>query len=330
MAILANLRVLTLDYWKVASDIVPGDILFDRNGEPVKVKVVQKYMGQDCYRVYFNDNLTIEGDQHLCLPLENERYRKQVRKYKGRFKFRRPLMITPLGKLKDLPLYWRDNEKDFSVPTAGPLKLPEQTLPVPPFIFGYWFFSRVPSGKLTLANSCAPYVERKFKDHGYAIEKKCRSEGYCYITSIKPSIVQHLAPNIPAKIPNNYLLASAEQRLELLRGIMNSKSRLYNQREDKFRFTTRSRTIALQIQYLAESLGCVTSMYEDPYLKNYAVFIKTKLRLIEEQMSRPVKVRPNWRLVKKIEPIKPQMCVHIETDGKDNSFLVGEGFIPCL
>ena len=55
MAILATQRVLTLDFWKLANDIVPGDYLFDRNGRPVKVTLVQKYMAQECYEVTMSD-----------------------------------------------------------------------------------------------------------------------------------------------------------------------------------------------------------------------------------------------------------------------------------
>jgi len=57
--------------------------------------------------------------------------------------------------------------------------------------------------------------------------------------------------------------------------------------------------------------------------------IKTKLKLTADQTPKPLKVRQNYRFVSKIEEIKPQACVHIQTDGPDGSFLVGEGFIAC-
>ena len=99
MAILQTTPILTLDYWKLAADITVGDIVFDRHGKPVKVKVVQNYRAPRCYEVTFNDHLTIAGDDHLILPIETKKYRDRADKYKGKYKFRRPTQQT---KLKDL------------------------------------------------------------------------------------------------------------------------------------------------------------------------------------------------------------------------------------
>jgi len=85
----------------------------------------------------------------------------------------------------------------------------------------------------------------------------------------------------------------------------------------------------LGIVGLIESLGNHTSCMEQKP-GSYTVFFKTRLRLVENQVSPPIKVHLGRRFIKKIIPIAPQSCVHIETDGVDKSFLVGEGFISCL
>jgi hypothetical protein len=51
---------------------------------------------------------------------------------------------------------------------------------------------------------------------------------------------------------------------------------------------------------------------------------------MEHQESPKIKVHTARRQIVAIEKIPAQMCVHIETEGADNSFLVGEGFISCL
>ena len=50
---------------------------------------------------------------------------------------------------------------------------------------------------------------------------------------------------------------------------------------------------------------------------------------MESQTPKPIKVRQAARLIMDVYEIEPQGCVHIETDGPDGSFLVGEGFIAC-
>jgi len=323
MAILATEKVLTLDYWKLASDVRTGDIVFDRTGKPVKVKLAQQYRAKNCYEVQFHDHLTVAGDTHLKLPLETPKYRARVRQYKGVRKFRRPLRPTPISELVNAPLTHRNNRMMYSVPTTGAIQFPHQTLPVPPFIFGFWFFNRKKDGTLKPPVIFDEFVREKFKSHGYIPSKKA-----AFTTT--PTVVSHLIPSVPTKIPNNYLFSDPEQRQELLSGILHSKAKQFNKKNQIFRFTWKTKHSVTQVQNLAESLGCKTKMLYDRTKKYYTLFIKTKLQLTQEQTPEPIKVRQTWRLVREIYEIEPQNCVHIETDGEDNTILVGEGFIPCL
>jgi len=329
MAILATQRVLTLDYWKIADHITESDIVFDRHGKPARVKLVQKYRSDNCYAVYFDDGLSIKGDLNLRLPVENEKYRKRVNEYKGRRTFSRPLSIKSVKELLNTSLRGRENRHEYTVPTAGELAFPTQTLPVPPFVFGFWFFNRKANEIMYAPKGCEDFVHRKFKDAGYKLVLKKKSHNGQQMFVTKPTVRSHLVPNVPVNIPDNYLLASAEQRLELLRGIIHAKSRQYNETKDRFRVTTGNKLDAKQIQYLAESLGCKTNIAKNPPGKGFTVFIKTRLRLIENQVSPNLKIRQQWRYVNEIVQIQPQSCVHIETDSPDGSFLVGEGFIAC-
>lgn len=323
MAILATEKVLTLDYWKMAGDIREGDILFDRLGKPVRVKLIQQYRALNCYEAQFVGGLTVAGDVHLKLPIETEQYRKQVRKYRGKKQFKRQLDPIPVSLLIDKPLTGRENRKEFSVPTAGALQFPHIDLPVPPFVFGFWFFNRRSTGNLAPPPEFRDIVREKLHDFGYLPTKQ-------KTFTTEPTIVSHLVPNVPYKIPNNYLLGSAEQRLELLQGILHSKTKQYNPKTNLFRFTNKRKDLVQQVRFLAQSLGCKARLEYDHTKNYYTVYIRTRLKLTHEQQPRPLKVRQEWRLVEDVYEIAPQSCVHIETDGDDNTILVGEGFIPCL
>jgi hypothetical protein len=210
------------------------------------------------------------------------------------------------------------------------LQLPHQTLPVPPFIFGYWFFNRRANGDLIPTPGNREFILNKFVDHGYKVkEKDLESTGERNFVT-KPTVVSHLVPNIPTKIPNNYLLASAEQRFELLQGILYSKTRAFNKTTQKFRFTNKNKPLIVQIQYLAESLGCKTSIEHNEQLNNYTVFIKTKMKIFPQQNVNPHARHYSRRYVTQITKLPDQLCVHIETTSQDKTILVGEGFISCL
>jgi hypothetical protein len=200
---------------------------------------------------------------------------------------------------------------------------------VPPFVFGFWFFNHHKNGMVTTTPDTHDTVLEKFKDAGYSLTEKWHLVNNRNAYVVSPSIKAHLLPLTPTSIPNNYLLSSAEQRLELLSGIMHAKRGLYNQKLDRFRFTSKNKTHVKQIQYLAESLGAKTALHYREDLKEFNLFITTKHKLLGNQTPKPVKVRQHWRLITDAYEIKPQGCVHIETNGSDGSFLVGEGFIAC-
>jgi len=329
MAITANQKVLTLDYWKPASKLEVGDIVFNQQGNPVRVTLVQQYPAKSCYRVTFNDHLTVEGDDRLLFQTESKKYRHRSITYKGRHKFRRPLAPMTVEQVQQHHEQMDKPEKKLSIPTAHPINLPHQDLPVPPFVFGYWFMNRKRAGHLTVFAEYSDYVLDRMRDNGYIPKTGINYTPNSQHLTITPSIELQLAPFVPVKIPNNYLLASVEQRLELMRGILTSKLRQYNKKTDNFRITNKNYAIIRQIQQLAESLGCKTRLHYDETKHYYTCNFKSRYDLIPNQQSPKFKIHPGRRYFAKIEPIQPQLCVYVETDGESNPILVGEGFISC-
>lgn len=330
MAILATQKVLTYDYWKPAAKLKEGDYVFNKEGKLTKIKLVQQYYSDECYEIMFDDYLTIAGDKHLGFLVEDKKYRKRLDEYKGiQKRFRRPLRFTKVANLKDLPLKDKRNRSAYSIPTTQPIQLPHQYLAIPPFIFGFWFFNRNARHVMLSPKGLSTFIHNQFKDAGYKIhEGKHAANGERYFT-VTPTIESQLAPHVPREIPDNYMLGSSEDRINLLSGIMHSKSRQYSTKRDMFRFSSKHYGTIKQIQGLVESLGNKSSVLSDDYKKDYAIFFRTKSRIMEHQISPPVKVHYGRRYIKAIQPIQSQMCIHIETQDDDNSILVGEGFIQA-
>ena len=330
MAILATQKVLTYDYWKPAAKLKKGDYVFNKDGKLTKIKLIQQYFSEDCYEIMFDDYLTIAGDKHLGFLIEDKKYRQRLDEYKGiQKKFRRPLRFTKVDNLKDQSLKDKRNRSAYSIPTTRPIELPHQYLSIPSFIFGFWFFNKNSRNKLLPPAGLSNYIHGQFKDAGYKIiEGKHGSNGERYFT-VSPTIESQLTPSVPREIPDSYLLGSVEERINLLSGIMYSKSRQYSTTRDLFRFSSRHYGTVKQIQGLVESLGNKSSVTSDDFKKDYTIFFRTKSRIMDHQVSPPVKVHYGRRYIKDIKSIQPQMCVHIETHDEDNSILVGEGFIQA-
>jgi hypothetical protein len=329
MAILANEKILTLDYWKSADKITEGDYIFDRKGNLVQVTKVHHFFSENCYRVELSDLMSISGNGSMHFLLETPKYRVRIVEYKGKKQFKRPLLLSALEDILDKPLKGKRDRKYFSIPTCEPLKFPHQDLPVPPFIFGFWYWNRLRANTFVVKAANYQDICQKFKDYGYKIIKSTKRQDGAQIFSVFPTIESQLLPFVPSEIPNNYLLASEEQRIELLSGIINAKIRQYKKEKDHFRLSSRNWKEIRKIQALVESIGCKTSLYHDEFTNYYSLSFKSRYKLCDHQESPPIKVHQTRRYITNIEKIAPQQCVHIETDGPDGSFLVGEGFISC-
>jgi hypothetical protein len=329
MAITAQTKVLTLDWWKPANKLIKGDYVFDRQGKLVKVTLVQEYRQEACYEVTFSDHLSVQGDSKLGFPTEDLKYRKRLDEYKGLFKFRRPLKHFTVSQLLELPLKSDRGRLFYSVPTTQPLQLPHQDLPVPPFVFGFWFFNRKSHHVLNAPSGRHDEVAEKLKDYGYKLNLGRKRPGGRVEFTTTPTVESQLVPNIPNKITQNYLLAGFDQRLELLSGIMSAKGSQYNPKTDWFRVTSKHFPTISRIQMLTESLGIKTTVESSETLGNFSLLFRTKHILLGNQTPAQLKVHHARRFITKIKQIPAQLCVHIETSAPDNTILVGEGFIPC-
>lgn len=330
MAILATEKVLTLDYWKPAHKLQVGDYVFDRKGKPVRIKLVQEYRAQSCYEITFRDLLSIRGDNHLTFAAEDIKYRKRISSYKGKLKFRRPLVKVTAQTLANSPLKSPQDSRIYSVPTTDPIQLPHQDLPVPPFVFGFWFFNQNAKKLMHTWDDYYEEVAQRFKDYGYIPKVSRGPSPKSTYFKVTPNIEHQLAPLIPTQIPNNYLMGSVEQRVELLSGIMNGIPQCYKEKTDTFTFSNPFKGMCSRVQHLAESLGSRTSLVFCNKDKIFRLTFKTHFKLLDRQQPKPLKVHPNRRVIIDVKEIPAQSCVHIETDGEDGTFLVGEGYIACL
>jgi hypothetical protein len=329
MAITATTSVLTGEDWKYAKDIRPGDWVFNRLGKPVKVKTAQMYRSEDCCRVTFSDYLIVEGDNHLAFPGETSSTRIKSFRYKGvRRRFVNPRTLSATQMLED-GLIMRETRYKFSVPTTEPVQLPEQPLDIPPFIFGLWFMSRKRNQTLSVPHEFEERTFQIFKDHGYKVENLgVYNKKYTKFRT-NPSVWTQLIGKIPTKIPLSYLNASAEQRLALIQGILTARPVKISSKDGFFTFKSSRKHISSAFQYLSESLGATSALTYDAAANTHNVRVRRIQPFLPEMApSRPF-THYARRYVKSIEPIPAQLCVHIETDEEDGSFLAGEGFIPC-
>lgn len=326
MAISADTPIPTPYGWVAAKDLVKDDKVFDHLGQIGTVKTIQHYTPADCYEIEFDDGLTVTGDKHLTLHLQDKKWRDRLGEYlrrKNRKMHRgmsRPLIKLNAEELFNSNLKYKDGRTNYSVPNSLPLQYPTRDLPVPPYVFGVWFASLTPTGRLWVRDKPINKIQKIFRSCGHFIKIKKHKNGD-ELFEIRPSVRDSFLfanVDIPTTLPFYYLDASVSQRMELLQGLIDGhfitkykNSNLYSAKDQNYQ-------LLRKIQGLVESLGIKTTLHTPDHTPSYAL----KFR-IDDDFS--IIYGKNRRSVIKITKIPAKPCVLIETGTK---YLVGEGYIP--
>jgi hypothetical protein len=324
MAITADTSIPTPFGWVAAKDLNVGDMMFDESGQPTIIKVIQHYTPAQCYEVEFDDGLTIQGDKHLTLHLQDRTWRNCLTRYmnypatKKRRKFSRPLLKMPVSEITELRVGARLN---YSVPNCLPVKYPSRDLPVPPYIFGIWFATLSPTGRHWIRkHHPINKMQRIFRSYGHFIKTRKHKNGDT-LFDIRPSVRDSFlfaGVDIPTSLPFYYLDSGVSQRQELLEGLIDGGFIKKHKNSNLHVAQDANYHLMRKFQGLVESLGIKTALHTPYNTPSYTL----KFRMDEDFTQL---IGKNRRFCIGVQQIAPKNCIMIQTD---TQFLVGEGFIP--
>lgn len=239
----------------------PGDFVLGKNGKPTKVVGVFPQGLRQAYRVVFRDRTSVECDlEHLWA----------VWTHKRRANGSAPIVLT-LREIVEQGLAMKCGIHRFSVPLCDPVQNDDKTLPLDPYLLGLFIGDGTSLGKtptLCLPDSEHELIElaRSKMPHGMTIKVNrapvCPQWRFTDPTQRSNRITQAMRTlglaglKSPDRfVPQMYLLGSIGQRLDLLRGLMDSDGSC---NKNRTRFSTKSLRLAQDISTLVQSLGGVT------------------------------------------------------------------------
>jgi hypothetical protein len=220
--------------WKSMGDICVGDVVCTPDGGTATVVQLHPQGKQDIYTVTFQDGSTAEcTEDHLwyCKPLRDGKERWKVRSTKELLSSRRKFVV-PLG-------FVEREEKD---------------LPIDPYVLGSLLGDGcITTRSISFTTADAETIEELSK---YVTVTK-RSGKYAYgILGVAKKLkeLRLLGTNSYTKfVPQDYLLASAEQRTALLQGLLDTDG--YVSVDGKINFTSMSFELRQNVAELVRSLG---------------------------------------------------------------------------
>jgi len=226
--------------WAVMGDLVPGDTVFDEHGKPCLVKGLSPvFINRDCYRVAFDDGSTIVADGEHLWAVEARGARKAT---------------TWDWSDKTIPTRELVAGTHF-IKMAAPLDCPQVELPLDPYFLGVWLGDgdtinpQITQGAVDIEPMRA-VLKAKGLDVG-AVRKSSTTFRFT-VHGVRGRMAE-MGLLGRKHIPAEYLRASREQRLELLRGLMDTDGSI--SANGQCSFTTVLDSLRGGMEELLRSLG---------------------------------------------------------------------------
>lgn len=258
--------IFTPSGWTTHGALQPGDYVYGPNGNPVKVTAVSGSYDIEIYNVVFDRGVVLQAaGPHLW-----EGWRKFKKGKSGPYTRRRVTMSTEdIGRLKPSISRGRSYQsRPFHVDLPAPIQMPEQDLPIDPYLLGVWL------GDGASASGCWTTAKVDQQHWMKAFEK-------CYVCHEQKNQVDLRIPGLTTilrenkllknkHVPSQYLSGSAHQRLALLQGLMDTDG--YVGPRGNCEFSNTNREIIDSVLHLITSLGMKYTIFEkEPSRKTHSL-----------------------------------------------------------
>ena len=195
--------VLTINGWRRHADLLPGDYVFGEDGKPKRVLWNSGEYLCESQEIKFADGFSIiAARQHeWAIYADNDNHLGRVRKI-----------------LETQSIFARRNRRSPYICADAVVEMPEAQLPIDPYLLGVW---------LGDGNSVNKWISCGETDIEHlrpiAIEIKRDKAAYrVHLRGLETKDLRILGVLNNKHIPMSYILSSAEQRRELLRGLMDT------------------------------------------------------------------------------------------------------------
>ena len=323
-----NTPLATPDGWTTMGAVGVGDQVFGTDGQPVMVTAKSEVHMNRCYRVTFDDTTSIVCDEgHLW----------QVRSgYPSHPAHRGAVLRT--DELAREVRSQITGQHHWQITMPGPLQLPMQLLPIDPYVYGCWLGDGYRgSGVITgideelfdLIQARGYYVG---EPHGTAAKTPTRNVFGLRHELYLSGLLGH------REVPQIYLRGSIEQRVDLLRGLMDTDGS-WNTTRNQAVLSTVNKVTAETVYELVTTLGerpLINTAQGHGFGKDVTVYQVTWRPRLHNPfaLSRKAgKVKLSngrvWRrVITSIEPTLtvPTQCITV--DAADGCYLAGAQMVP--
>lgn len=223
--------------WSTMGELKEGDKVFDKNGNLTKILHTSNIHHKPCLKITFDDKTTIVCDEDhrwevsfTNITNKNEDFINKVMTAKELFEYMNEL--PPYGKSR--PAY-----KIPKILISKPIEMEDKDLPIHPYVFGVWLGDgNSYDGHITnMYNELWEEIERCGYTLGEDVSQNGAGKAKTRCVFGISKYIRELNLKGNKHIPDIYLRSSYKQRLDILRGIMDTDG-YYNKTRNSYVLTT--------------------------------------------------------------------------------------------
>ncbi|MFO0452404.1 MAG: phage terminase large subunit [Pseudomonadota bacterium] len=334
-----NTPVLTTDGWKTMGSVAVGDFVFGPDGKPTEViGKSQIYNDMDLYSVTTDDGAEVicDGDHRWNVRLERKTKKYHTYTTEQLWHREQGARVKTLrsGHIEVVYGERKFNPRAATLPAFSAVEFPDAELLVDPYVLGVWLGDGTSAQAIiTMHDDDAGIVRPEIERRGYITTDQSTKMSFG-IKGLKVKL-RELGVLENKHIPECYLLSSPKQRMDLLKGLMDTDGNV-SQNGQCF-FSQKSKDFIYLVRRLLWSLGVKNSIqvsrariYEKDYgetyrlsfyLKNCAFLQRKSERTIHSDKCRFIRI-------KKLDRTGSTVCIKVAR--KDEQFMVGHGMLVTL
>ena len=320
-----NTPILTTNGWKTMGTIQEGDVVYDKDGKETTVLHTSEVHHNPCYRISFNDNTSVIADhEHRWeITFSNSQSRPKVKVMTTEEIVKFMEEHPNRGNILNIP-------KIYMAKPIGS----EKVLPIDPYVLGVWLGDG--HSACGMVTNMYDEIFEEIKNRGFEIGPDVSGHG---AGKAKSRTIYGLSPLLRKNnllnnkhVPVIYLTSSYEQKLELLRGLMDTDG-YYNKKRKRYVLaTTKEYQKDFSIELLS-AMGikatavkckkyCNGKVYDGYDVSFYSDDYPFLMRKID--VDKPKTDCRSFKNIMKIEPVDtvPTRC--IEVDSPTHTFLFGK------
>ena len=326
-------EIPTINGWSTIKDLKEGDFIFDKDGNPTKILHKSEIHHNPCYKITFDNGDTIVADHEHRWEISFSTSKNS--KYRGEYKTQIMTTEEIFKYLENLT----DKRTAYDIPkivNPKPLNLETKDLPIDPYVLGCWLGDGSSQcGAITNeTNNVLEEIQRRGYSLGDDISGEGKTSTYTILGIYEKLKKLNLINN--KHIPNIYQRASYEQRLDLLRGLMDTDG-YYNAKRKRFVMETSQEWQCYDFIKLLASLGIKSTKFNiikklngkefNEYSINFSTRGLNPFLMRNQEIEYPTRDACTYRNIDKVELVEtiPTQC--LEVDSPSHTFLCTDKMI---